>query len=432
MSVFKRFTATLPSFFALSFLTACVWAAPTASIFVKKAADFELIQKDLKSLQAGLGADNPELDSMLTAAGRIAQMNDRCAMVSINEVLDEECSRFYQVDLPEFETKYMDLTGEIRLGALKMGNTLAERTEQIRVCAGALGGILVPKVQMLKLKGNLDLEPLSYQGGFDATYDFKLYYDAGRMEQQQGMMERWLDRCGDVVVRKTGDEFAPLFMESVGMLNDSLKQVGANVKIVVEPELLDFYLDLEHSVSAGYFLNGARLFAVEEFPVGRSNAHVVVNLANKKVNLPLGVDGTLQNFKGRVEFTSAYQEKELIGRWTWDQTESSNNAVAKLDEVPADALDTVSNSVPTNLPDQSSDKKSHNWLPQVIAGAVIMGGSIMAVAFNSKAKSERDKKPTKENYDEICDNIESAQNMRTVGLGIAALGLVGLGVSFFF
>ncbi|MCQ2063899.1 MAG: hypothetical protein MJY99_11260 [Fibrobacter sp.] len=432
MSVFKRFTATLPSFFALSFLTASVWAAPTASIFVKKAADFELIQKDLKSLQAGLGADNPELDSMLTAAGRIAQMNDRCAMVSINEVLDEECSRFYQVDLPEFETKYMDLTGEIRLGALKMGNTLAERTEQIRVCAGALGGILVPKVQMLKLKGNLDLEPLSYQGGFDATYDFKLYYDAGRMEQQQGMMERWLDRCGDVVVRKTGDEFAPLFMESVGMLNDSLKQVGANVKIVVEPELLDFYLDLEHSVSAGYFLNGARLFAVEEFPVGRSNAHVVVNLANKKVNLPLGVDGTLQNFKGRVEFTSAYQEKELIGRWTWDQTESSNNAVAKLDEVPADALDTVSNSVPTNLPDQSSDKKSHNWLPQVIAGAVIMGGSIMAVAFNSKAKSERDKKPTKENYDEICDNIESAQNMRTVGLGIAALGLVGLGVSFFF
>lgn len=166
--------------------------------------------------------------------------------------------------------------------------------------------------------------------------------------------------------------------------------------------------------------------------MGRSNAHVVVNLANKKVNLPLGVDGTLQNFKGRVEFTSAYQEKELIGRWTWDQTESSNNAVAKLDEVPADALDTVSNSVPTNLPDQSSDKKSHNWLPQVIAGAVIMGGSIMAVAFNSKAKSERDKKPTKENYDEICDNIESAQNMRTVGLGIAALGLVGLGVSFFF
>mgnify|MGYP003308543042 CR=1 FL=1 len=431
MSIFKRFSTAFPIFFALSFLTASVWAAPTASIFVKKAADFELIQKDLKTLQSGLGADNPELDSMLTAAGRIAQMNDRCAMVSINEVLDDECSRFYQVDLPEFETKYMDLTGEIRLGALKMGNTLAERTEQIRVCADALGGILVPKVQMLKLNGNLDLEPLSYQGGFDATYDFKLYYDAGRMEQQQSMMERWLDRCGDVVVRKAGDEFAPLFMESVGMLNDSLKLVGANVKIVVEPELLDFYLDLEHPVSAGYFLNGARLFAVDNLPVGRANAHVMVSLSNKKVNLPLGVNGVLQNFKGRVEFTSAYEEKELVGRWAWGQTESSNNAVAKLGAEPSGALDEAQEKVPTNLPD-SPKKDSRSWIPQIVAGAVIMGGAIMAVAFNSKAKSERNRKADENNYNEICDNIEKAQNMRTVGLGIAALGVVGLGVSFFF
>lgn len=431
MSIFKRFSTAFPIFFALSFLTASVWAAPTASIFVKKAADFELIQKDLKTLQSGLGADNPELDSMLTAAGRIAQMNDRCAMVSINEVLDDECSRFYQVDLPEFETKYMDLTGEIRLGALKMGNTLAERTEQIRVCADALGGILVPKVQMLKLNGNLDLEPLSYQGGFDATYDFKLYYDAGRMEQQQSMMERWLDRCGDVVVRKAGDEFAPLFMESVGMLNDSLKLVGANVKIVVEPELLDFYLDLEHPVSAGYFLNGARLFAVDNLPVGRANAHVMVSLSNKKVNLPLGVNGVLQNFKGRVEFTSAYEEKELVGRWAWGQTESSNNAVAKLGAEPSGALDEAQEKVPTNLPD-SPKKDSRSWIPQIVAGAVIMGGAIMAVAFNSKAKSERNRKADESNYNEICDNIEKAQNMRTVGLGIAALGVVGLGVSFFF
>ena len=168
-------------------LVSAAWSDPTASIFVKNAEEFATIRKDLEGLKVGLGS-NAELDS---------------PMISINEVLDDACNHFYAVELPAFETKYMEVTGELRLGSIAMGNSLAERTEQIKVCAAALGGILVSKEQLLKLNGTLDLEPLNLDGAFDATYNFNLYYDALRMEQQRRMMDRWLGKCGDIVLRKS-------------------------------------------------------------------------------------------------------------------------------------------------------------------------------------------------------------------------------------
>jgi capsule polysaccharide export protein KpsE/RkpR len=55
---------------------------------VKDASEFQAIQADLQQLKAGIGSDNPEVDSLISRANRIAKMNDRCSMVSINDVLD--------------------------------------------------------------------------------------------------------------------------------------------------------------------------------------------------------------------------------------------------------------------------------------------------------------------------------------------------------
>lgn len=439
----------------------CAFASPTVSVFVKDASDFENIRKTLSTLNEGLGAENPEVQQLLERAGKIAEMNDRCAMISINEMLDESCGQFYAVDLPQFEDKFMELTGELRLRSLKMGSSLAERTAQIQVCASALGGILTSKDRLLKMNGNVSLEPLTMEGAFDATYDFSLYFDAGRMELQKSMMERWVAQCGDIVLRKERDEFAPLFVDRVSAVNDSLKAAGANVKIVLEPEFLDFYLDLNKPVSGAYYMNGARIFAVDSLPTGRNYAHLIVSVLDKVVNAPLGVDGKMQNFRGRVEFTSAYQESDLMGRWSWGDLNSVNQAVAKGEissyAIVGDSTKPVpvvkhlqADSAAVNVsveqekaevaassaaaePVENAEKRGRSWLPQIISGVVFVGGTIMAVAFNSKAKSERDKKPADAaDYDKICDNIESAQNMRTVGFGIAALGLVGFGVSFLF
>lgn len=118
-------------------------ASQTVSIFVKDPAELESLQQNLENIKTDLGESNPQIDELLTRASKIAEMNNRCSMISINDVLDEECGHFYSVDLPEFEAQYMELTGELSLNAVKVGNTLAERTEQIQVCANALGGILV-------------------------------------------------------------------------------------------------------------------------------------------------------------------------------------------------------------------------------------------------------------------------------------------------
>lgn len=463
-------------------LTQFVWSDPTASIFVKDASEFQAIQKDLESLKQGLGQGNPELDALWEEANKIAKMNDQCSMISINDVLDDACSHFYAVELPEFETKYMELTGELRLGAMKMGNSLAERTEQIKTCATALGGILVSKEQLLKLNGSVDLEPLSFDGAFDATYNFNLYFDADRMKSQQNIMERWLEKCGDIVMRKGGGEFAPLFIESVLKINDSLSNSSANVRIVLEPDLLDFYLDLKRPVSGAYYLSGAKLFSVEALPMGRKFSHLFVNMPRRKVELPLGTDGSMQNFRGRVEFTAAYQEKDLMGRWSWGSLDSNATAAVAKGEIVSTATvgdSTLPAPVVKPLPDSttavakpakdSSDKNLEkqaaeekvrieeqkqaqaaeaakdakneqkkssfkvHWVPLAISGAVAVGGGVMAAVFNNKAKTEREKSiSSHEEYNDQLDKIESAQTMRTVGIGIAAAGLVAVGVTFLF
>lgn len=457
--------------FLVAVLVSAGWSDPTASIFVKNADEFATIKKDLESLKAEVGG-NATLDSLWEAANRIAQMNDRCSMISINEVLDDECSHFYAVDLPVFETKYMEVTGELRLGSMTMGNSLAERTVQIKVCASALGQILVAKDQLLKLNGTVDLEPLNMEGAFDATYNFSLYFDSLRMEQQSNLMNRWLDRCGDIVLRKSGDEFAPLFLESVNEINDSLTAAKANVMIVVEPEYLDFYLDLNKAISGSYYLNGTQLFGVEALPTGRKYSHIIVNLPNKKVNLPLGINGEMQNFKGRVEFTSVFQDKDLVGRWTWGKPKTNDEfadvkASVKEESTTAAVGDTsmplvepkaepktVEDSLKQDVAEMQAKENAAaeaavaakepvepqgktglkiHWVPLAIAGAVVVGGGVMAAVFNSKAKSESEKEPSnREEYDDHLDKIENAQTMRTVGIGLVIGGAVGAALTFLF
>lgn len=442
-------------------------ASQTVSIFVKDPAELESLQQNLENIKTDLGESNPQIDELLTRASKIAEMNNRCSMISINDVLDEECGHFYSVELPEFEMQYMELTGELRLNSVKMGSSLAERTEQIQVCANTLGGILVSKDKLLKLNGNVDLEPLDLTGAFDATYDFTLYFDESLMNQQKKLMDRWVEKCSDVVLRKAHDEFAPLFIDQIKVINDSLASNNANIKIVLEPEYLDFYLDLNKPVAGSYFLNGAQIFNVDSLPTGRNYAHIIVNVLDKKINLPLGSDGKMQNFRGRVEFTAAYQEKDLMGRWIWGSQKDIRRAKAKGEissEVVAGdstkpapiikklaSIDTTAlitseiNSAPqgtqkdVSASDAAKDatasdgNKKKSWIPTAIAGAVMIGGGVMAAVFNSKAKKESEKKTlTRKEYDDRCDKIENAQTLRAVGFGIAAVGLVGVGVTLFF
>jgi hypothetical protein len=433
------------SFFVTVLLLFCavgpIFADPTVSIFVKDASEFQAIQSDLQQLKAGIGNENPELDSLINQANRIAKMNDRCGMVSINDVLDEECGRFYAVELPEFEARYMEITGELRLGVMTMASNLEQRTQQLDACTDAFSRIIASKENLLKIEGNVDLEPLSHSGAFDASYDFKLTYNERRMDQQKHFAELWLSKCGDIVLRKSGDEFAPLFVQALDHMNDSLLHTKTNLKVVIDTTELLFYLDLNRPVSGAYYLSGSELFNVEQIPSGRENAHLLVNMKDKSVVLPKGRDGEMASYKGRVEFEKA--SNDLTGRWIWNRDSSAIKSLPKVasrtvraeHKGPAVAKDSVpseNDKVDTGIPEAKKADGPH-WLLIGISSATLIAGTTLAVIYNNKAKKERDKKPESQSeFDKRHDDIGNYQTVRAVGLGIAVLGGIGLGLSIAF
>ena len=458
----KRYTCLFFVFFALASMA---FADPTVSIFVKDASEFQALQADLQQLQAGIGNDNPELNALIEKANRIALMNDRCGMISINEVLDEECGHFYAVELPDFEARYMEVTGELRLGVMTMANNLEQRTQQIDACTDAFSRIIASKENLLKIEGNVDLEPLSHFGAFDASYDFKLIYDERRMDQQKRFVELWMGKCGEIVLRKSGDEFAPLFVEAVNRMNDSLLNTKTNLKVVLDSSDVSFYLDLNRPIAGSYFLSGAQLFKVERIPSGRENAHLLVNMKDKSVILPRGLDGEMQSYKGRVEFEKA--SDDLVGRWIWNRDSvivqdsvSEPKMVKMLEQEPkkvepvaanenADSvaldskLDTakladnkVDSKVDSNIPQEKSGKNGprYGWIG--LSAVVLAAGVAGYFIGNYKAKDTydgtKDGVASKDDYDSAHDDISKYQTMRAVGLGAAIAGGVGLILSIAF
>ena len=425
-------------------LAGVAFADPTVSIFVKDASEFQAIQADLQQLKAGIGSDNPELDSLISQANRIAKMNNRCGMVSINDVLDEACGHFYAVELPEFEARYMEITGELRLGVMTMANDLEQRTQQIDACTEALSRIVSSKELLLKIEGGVDLEPLSHAGAFDASYNFKLRYDGRRMDQQKHFTELWLSKCGDIVLRKSGDEFAPLFVEAIGHMNDSLVHTKTNLKVELDTADLSFYLDLNRSVAGAYYLSGAELFSVTQIPTGKENAHLVVNMKDKSVVLPRGRDGEMAAYKGRVEFEKA--SDDLVGRWIWNRDSTAIKAMPKMEsKMVASQVESSEMFVPEPYAEPAAGDKVDNGLPEAkksdgphwvligISAAALVGGTVVAIFYNNKAKDESTKAPSsQEEFDNRHNDIGTYQTFRTTGIGIAILGGIGLGLSIAF
>lgn len=425
-------------------LAGVAFADPTVSIFVKDASEFQAIQADLQQLKAGIGSDNPELDSLISQANRIAKMNNRCGMVSINDVLDEACGHFYAVELPEFEARYMEITGELRLGVMTMANDLEQRTQQIDACTEALSRIVSSKELLLKIEGGVDLEPLSHAGAFDASYNFKLRYDGRRMDQQKHFTELWLSKCGDIVLRKSGDEFAPLFVEAIGHMNDSLVHTKTNLKVELDTADLSFYLDLNRSVAGAYYLSGAELFSVTQIPTGKENAHLIVNMKNKSVVLPRGRDGEMATYKGRVEFEKA--SDDLVGRWIWNRDSTAIKAMPKMEsKMVASQVESSEMFVPEPYAEPAAGDKVDNGLPEAkksdgphwvligISAAALVGGTVVAIFYNNKAKDESTKAPSsQEEFDNRHNDIGTYQTFRTTGIGIAILGGIGLGLSIAF
>lgn len=426
----------------------------TISIFLKDPQDFKNMQAELFKMKADF-SENRALDALLETANEIAEMNDRCGEISLTEELDADCQRFYEVELPAFENKYMELTGEVRLGSMKMASTLEERTQQLGACVDALLMILVSREQLYRLQGGVDLEPLDDKGAFDATYSFKLSMDSQRMGLQEHLTSMWMEKCGETVLRKGGDEFAPYFENKISEKNDSLEREGSSLIISLEQRKLSFVVGMRKNIKGNYYLNGVKIFSETISDDGRG--HLVVDLKKKKVLLPLGKDGVVNVYEGRQQFARVH--RDMLGRWVWqipkimatvdegkveDAAEESAFDMRK-EAAYAELDDKKSESVKAAVPSKGNDAKKDTGagnvrlIPLIASGVVVIAGAAVAAIYNGKAKKERDDAFSDRDagtlsvtYQGHYDDAGSYQKTRNIGIGLAVVGAIGMGLSFVF
>ncbi len=248
--------------FGLFFCATAILANP---IINQKKIDF--LKKDLESLRSD-SQDNNAIDDLLKRANRIAQMNDRCGSISLNDVLDETCQTFFSVELPQFEQDVAKTTGEIRMGALQLDNSLKNRVKKINACADALQSFFLPYSDAMELKGDIvDLIPTNETGtNFKVSYDFTLNYKKASMKQLNKMANQWVDQCRESVIDKSNGQFVELFSSRVKSINERLKNSSTSAFVLPEfystgnseAATLNFFLKKRNF--GGYYMNGQKLF----------------------------------------------------------------------------------------------------------------------------------------------------------------------------
>lgn len=102
------------------------------------------------------------------------------------------------------------------------------------------------------------------------------------------------------------------------------------------------------------------------------------------------------------------------------------------DELDKKTDSKVGESVPANVNQEKKDSGVH-WVPLSISAVASVTGIVLAAIGNNKAKEASEKKYSSETeYKEIHEDTESGQNLRKVGIGLAIVGAIGVGLSIAF
>lgn len=106
-------------------------------------------------------------------------------------------------------------------------------------------------------------------------------------------------------------------------------------------------------------------------------------------------------------------------------------AQAAYDELDGKPSARVGGNIPTNVDENES--KTTKWVLLGISSAVTITGVVLAVVGNSKAKDASEKTySSKKEFESYREDAKSGQTLRSVGIGIAIAGAIGIGVSFAF
>ena len=356
------------------------------TIYNRDQADIDALQRDLEALKQNV-ASNPAIDSLLEQAGEIAQMNNRCSSIDLTQELDPACGHFYTVDLPEFEAKYLQITGEARLNAITVETEMNKREEQIHACTDALLSIAIPKEQLIILNGSFTAEPLP-GNKFDITYHYDMKWNKDLAENMMKRARRWVETCHQVVHRQGSTELAPLFTNRLDSINNVLSS-SKNVMYKLDKSTQSMYLVPASKPKGFYMFNGSKIFSYWDKRDNAETSPLLVNLYSLNVDSPiLDAEDTYKSFDGRATFNSRPKDG-LYGRWSWE-------------------------------------KDPTDWAKVgYISSAALAGTSIiLGIVFHAQATSIGDKAPKNESeYKKNLDDIKSKQTLRNVFYGIGAVAL---------
>ncbi|MCQ2125376.1 MAG: hypothetical protein MJZ25_14450 [Fibrobacter sp.] len=295
-------------------------ASHAANIFVQDPALFHRRQAELQKIQSNLSSSNEALEALLADADKIAKKSDQCATISINDVLDETCWNFYEVELPAFEESYMKVTGELRLGYMETARGLEDRRTQIDACADAFFSFINSKDESVNLDGEVFLEPLTQ--GFEANYNFTLQYEPNLRKRTLEIAQQWGEACQDMVIRRNDASFAPYFIERVNGMNKELQEKGSLAVIKIDSSASPtIYLDIAKAVRGAYYLNGVKLFhtRIGSGSADKSNLRIAFTkdgvLAGGETAVTK-IDGTSLQYKGVVKFDKTAEK--VNGRLFWE------------------------------------------------------------------------------------------------------------------
>lgn len=310
-------------FFVVSIFAAFALAKNDA---VVRSSDFEAVQNELMELKK-THVHQRELDELWEQSHIIAEMNDRCANISLTDVIDPECSSFYRNELPQFEEDFMRITGEIRLGVISTDiGGLQQRAANLKVCSDALSQFFIGSEQLIEFKMNneLGLEPLNNDcSEIEVSYDFTLAYDKRRLSTIKNLAEIWVSKCGEIVLNPDKDGLAPLFKKNMTEMNDSIAdKTDIDARLVIIGYKVYFATaDRKHG---SYMLGGETLFTSDK----NLGAYLVIDL-DPRHGRTVENNAVPQNYKGTKEVHvnySGYRFESLEGRMVWG---SGKKAVAK-------------------------------------------------------------------------------------------------------
>lgn len=305
-----------------------VWAEPrfvtTTSVENIQSKISQL--KEMRESEELSDYEKEQLNELWEEAGRIEVMNERCGSISLTETLDTECGSFYETELPEFETSFFRITGEIRLSSTKLFNSVEKKRQAINLCYEALQIEAFYPARFYTLEGDYAAEPLP-NDGIEISYDFTLQPKTSATTQLEEQMQHWYAACGSIILHSDNSgNLAPVFQDLIENSKSQAKNKKGSLYFDVEKNYGRTSLSVKtlNGINGVYFLNGRQLF---DYGFSSGSTIFTISISKHGMNIHLARNGV--RWHDKINLYEDEVKNGLKGRFAWSDKKPEEPAAPK-------------------------------------------------------------------------------------------------------